>query len=96
MVLTHPTTIFAEGAFHDWESAFDRLTQPFHGELDILRLKVSPAFDLCLIPILWVAAEILHGQLPGGRALPGELLADERVLGHAQLKRGPVQLANHA
>jgi hypothetical protein len=36
-----------------------------------------------LIPNLREAFEIFRGQFPGGRALAGELLADEGVLGHA-------------
>jgi hypothetical protein len=36
-------------------SALNRLTQPLHREFDIGRLQTTPAFDLCLAPILWVA-----------------------------------------
>jgi hypothetical protein len=38
--------------------AFDRPSQPFHGELDICRLKIAPAFDLGLISVFWEAADI--------------------------------------
>src|SRR5258705_7412549 len=30
----------------------DRFAQPLHGEFDILRLKMAPAFDLGLVPVL--------------------------------------------
>ena len=63
-------------------AALNRLPQPLHGEFDILRLQVPPALDLGLVPIFRKALEIFRGQLFGGRALPGEFLADERVLGH--------------
>ena len=36
----------------------------------------------------WGSAENA-GQLPAGRALPGDLLANEGISGHALLKRGP-------
>jgi len=68
--------------------ALDRLPQPLHSELDIRRLQIAPAFELGLISVFWEAAEILCGQLPGARVLPGELLANEGISGHALLKRG--------
>jgi hypothetical protein len=49
---------------------------------------VAPALDLGLVAVLREALEIFDGQLFGGRALLRELLADERVSGHAPLKRG--------
>src|SRR6266446_10643636 len=70
-------------------AGFDRLAQPLHREFDILRLQVPPALDLGLVPIFRKALEIFHGQLFGGRALPGEFLADERVLGHRVIKKRP-------
>jgi hypothetical protein len=48
---------------------------------------MAPAFHFRLVPILRVAIEILLGELPRCRALPGELLANEGVSGHALLKR---------
>jgi hypothetical protein len=56
----------------------DRFAQPLDRELDIFRLQVAPALDLGLVPLLREALEIFFG----GRALPGELLADEWVFGH--------------
>jgi hypothetical protein len=35
-------------------ASLDRLAQPLHGELDISRLQIAPAFDLGLISILRV------------------------------------------
>jgi hypothetical protein len=60
----------------------DRLAQPFHGELDIFRLQVALALDLGLVPIFREALKIFLSEFPGGRALPGELLADDWVFGH--------------
>jgi hypothetical protein len=54
-------------------TGLDRLPQPLHGEFDILRLQVAPALDFGLVPLFREALEILRSQLPGGRALPGEL-----------------------
>ncbi len=54
----------------------DRLAQSFHRELNILRLQLAPALDLGLVALLWEIPEISLGQLPGGRALARELLAD--------------------
>jgi hypothetical protein len=42
-------------------ASLDRLAQPLHGELDISRLQIAPAFDLGLISVFWEAAEILRG-----------------------------------
>src|SRR5258706_5918878 len=67
-------------------TGLDRLAQPLHREFDALRLQMAPALDFGLVPLLWKALEIFRGQLPGGRALPGEFLADERVLGHDTIK----------
>jgi len=50
---------------------------------------MAPALDFGLVPLLRKALEIFRGQLPGGRALPGEFLADERVLGHRVIKKRP-------
>src|SRR5260221_8396351 len=48
------------------ESAtLDRLPQPLHGELDILRLQLAPALDLSLIAVLGEALEVFRGQPPG-------------------------------
>ncbi len=50
---------------------------------------MAPALNFGLEPILREALEILYGELSGGSALPGELLANKRVSGHgAILKRG--------
>src|SRR5260370_32626168 len=66
-------------------TGLDRLAQPLHREFDALRLQMAPALDFGLVPLLWKALEIFRGQLPGGRALPGEFLADERVSCHRAL-----------
>jgi hypothetical protein len=39
---------------------------PLHGELDVLRLDLAPAFDHGLEPILRVALKLLLGQLARG------------------------------
>ncbi len=59
----------------------DRHAQALHGDFDILRLQVAPALDLGLVAVFREAFEIFRSQLLGGRSLPGEFLADERVLG---------------
>src|SRR6266403_1171760 len=63
-------------------TGFDRLPQPLHGELDILRLQMAPALDHGLIPLLWEALEIFRSVLAGRIALSGEFLADEGVSWH--------------
>jgi hypothetical protein len=68
--------------------------EPLHGEFDILRLQMAPALYLGLVPVLGESLEIFLGHLSGGRALPGELLADVWVSGHALLKRGRARHAN--
>ena len=50
---------------------------------------MAPALDFGLVPLLQKALEIFRGQLPGGGALLGEFLADERVLGHRVIKKRP-------
>jgi hypothetical protein len=66
-----------------WESAtLDRLPQPLHGELDILRLELAPAIHFSLVAIFRETLEVFRGQTPGGRALLGVFLADIRVFGH--------------
>src|SRR5258707_15442844 len=62
--------------------ALNRLAQPLHGELNILRLKFAPALDFSLEPLFREALEIFRGQLFCGRALPGEFLADKGVSWH--------------
>jgi hypothetical protein len=49
-------------------------------------LQVAPALDLGLISVLREARKILRRKLFGGRALPSEFLADERVSGHGAIK----------
>src|SRR6478672_158892 len=44
---------------------------------------MAPALDLGKVVLLRKALEIFGGQLFGGRALPGEFLADVRVFGHS-------------
>src|SRR6266403_4207748 len=63
-------------------AALDRLAQPLHGELDILRLQMAPALDLGLVPLFRKALEILRSVLAGGIALLREFLADKRVSWH--------------
>src|SRR5258705_13616120 len=65
----------------------DRLPQPLHGEFDGLRREVAPGLELGQELLLRVSLEIFPYCAPGGRALPGELLAGERVSGHAPSKR---------
>jgi hypothetical protein len=74
--------------------AFDRLPKPLHGELDILRVKVSPALDLSLISVFWETPKVFHGLLPGSRSLTGELLANEWILGHSPII-APNELADN-
>jgi hypothetical protein len=45
-------------------------SQPSHSEFDVLRLKVAPALDLGLIPLVRKTLEIFRGQLFCGGALP--------------------------
>ena len=68
----------------------DWLAQPPHGVFDILRLQLAPAFDLGPVLLLREPLEIFLGMVPGGRALLGEFLADERVSWHrgGRLERG--------
>jgi hypothetical protein len=66
----------------------DRLAQAFHREFDVGRLQEPPALDLGLISIVGVAPKVFPNEFSGGRALPGELLANEGISGHALLKRG--------
>jgi hypothetical protein len=75
MAFSNPAAISLAGAANG-------LAQPLHGEFDILGLRVSPAFDLGLVPVLRVAFEIFPGVFSGGRLLLGELLADEWIFGH--------------
>ena len=72
----------------------NRLAQPLHGELDILRLQMAPALDFGLVSILWEALEVFRGQLFGGRPLPGEFFADERVWWHGGIKAHPATAGN--
>src|SRR5258705_221122 len=62
--------------------ARDRLPQPLHGEFDVLRLQMPPAFNLSLVAILREALKVFRSVLAGGVALPREFLADERVCWH--------------
>jgi len=70
----------------------DWLAQPSHGELDILGLQLPPAFDLGPVLLLREPLEIVLRMVPGGRALLGEFLADERVSWHrgGRLERAPM------
>jgi hypothetical protein len=65
----------------------DGIAQALHGEFDILRLQLAPVLDFGLVALFREALQVFRGKPPGGRALLGELLADERVLKHALLKR---------
>jgi hypothetical protein len=58
------------------------LAQPLHGEFDIARLQLAPAFDLSLIAVLGLAFEILSCVLPGGRLLFCGFLAQVRAARH--------------
>jgi len=55
-------------------TGFDRLTQPLHGEFDVLRLQMAPALDHSLIPLLGEALEVFRGVPAGGVAPPGNAL----------------------
>ena len=44
----------------------DRLAQALHGEFDVLRLQLAPAFDLGLVALFRKTLEIFRGQLFGG------------------------------
>jgi hypothetical protein len=66
----------------------DGLAEPLHGEFDVVRLEVAPALDFGEVTVLRKPLKVFRGELSGGDALPGELLADVRVSGHAPLKRG--------
>ena len=44
-------------------AALDRLAQPLHGELEVLRLEMAPALDLGLVTIFRKALEIFRCQL---------------------------------
>ncbi len=46
-----------------------------------MRLQKAPALDLGLVPIFRKALEIFRSVLPGGVAVLGEFLANERVFG---------------
>src|SRR5260370_20429597 len=65
----------------------DRLAQPLHRELDVLRLQLAPALDFGLITVLREALEIFRGKPPGGRAVLGEFLVDEGVWHRPQPQR---------
>jgi hypothetical protein len=59
-----------------------RLAQSLYRELDVLRLDLSPAFYLGLVPILWVSLEIFPGQLAREGQVPGELFTDVGIARH--------------
>src|ERR1700732_3153423 len=81
--------ILCRGSISWFGASLDRLTQPLHRELDIRRLQIAPAFDLCLISVFWVTLEIFRGHLSSGRALLGELLTNEGISGHCSLRGYP-------
>src|SRR5947207_10737221 len=64
----------------------DRLVQPLHDEFDGLRREVAPDLELRQKLLLGVSLEIFPYCSPGSRVLPGELLADERVLRHGAIE----------
>jgi len=63
-------------------TGLDRLAQPLHRELDILRLQKAPTLDLGLIAALGEALKVFRSVLTGRIAILGELLADEEVSWH--------------
>jgi hypothetical protein len=71
----------------DQESGGNRLPQPLHGEFDVIGLEVAPALVFRLVEVLREALKAFRGDLFSRDALLGEPLADERVSGHALLKR---------
>ena len=51
------------GLYRISAAALDRLAQPLHGELEVLRLEMAPALDLGLVTIFRKALEIFRCQL---------------------------------
>jgi len=72
----------------------DRLAQPLHDEFEVLRLQMAPALELGLVPLVREALVIFPNCLPGGRALLGELLADEGVSWHRTIKAPRAAVGN--
>src|SRR5258708_3146136 len=62
--------------------ALDRLAQPLHCKFDGSRPEVAPDLEFSLELLLWETLEIFPHCPPGGRALPDEFLANERVWWH--------------
>jgi len=62
--------------------AIDRFAQALHRKLDIIGLEMTPAPNFCEVTVFREPLEIFRGDLFSRDALPGELLADERVSGH--------------
>jgi hypothetical protein len=54
-----------------------------HDKLDVLRLDLTPALDLGLVPVLRVTLKVFPRQLSGEGQVAGELLADVRITGHS-------------
>src|SRR5258705_1623816 len=65
----------------------DGITQALHSELDVIGLKVAPALNLGEVAAFREPLKVFRGELSSGDAQSGEFLADERVSGHARLKR---------
>src|SRR5258705_9228421 len=65
----------------------DGITQALHSELDVIGLKVAPALNLGEVAAFREPLKVFRGELSSGDAQSGEFLADERVSGHAPLKR---------
>src|SRR5258708_37398102 len=67
--------------------AIDRFAQALHRKFGIIGLEMTPALNFCEVTVFREPLEIFRGVLSGGDTQSGELLADERVSGHALLKR---------
>jgi len=74
------------GLFHFQPSPSIGSRGRFMVNSNVLRLQLAPALDLGLVAVLGEALEIFSGQRFGGRALPGEFFADERVSWHRAIK----------
>src|SRR6266550_4067109 len=53
-----PTHMTRRAYYGGTRRLFERLSRPLHRKLDVLGLKLAPAFDLGLIPVLRVFFEV--------------------------------------
>ena len=59
-----------------------RLAQPLHREFDVLRLNLSPAIDLGLVPVFRESLKIFAGQLSRKGKVACELFSDVGIAWH--------------